>query len=235
MQLTIRDVSELLNISERTIYRWIKQKTIPAYKIHDQYRFNKAELMEWAAANKISVSPEIFHEPESPTGSVPSLAEALKAGGIHYRVEGKDKEAVIRASVESIKLPEDVDKDFLIKVLLAREELGSTGVGDGIAIPHVRNPIVLNVSHCLVGLSFLEKPVDFGAIDGKPVHCLFMLVSPTARVHLYLLSRLAFALRDAAFNKAILEHDTRDAIFRELERVEKSVKGPADPHVPIRD
>ena len=228
MQLTIRDVSQLLNISERTIYRWIKEKTIPAYKIHDQYRFNKAELMEWAAANKISVSPEIFHEPESLSGTVPTLSEALKDGGIYYRVEGDNKESVIKSSVELMKLPEDVDKDFLIKVLMAREELGSTGVGDGIAVPHVRNPIVLNVSHCLVGLSFLEKPVDFGAVDGKPVHCLFMMVSPTARVHLYLLSRLAFALRDEAFSKAILGHDTRESIFRELERVESSVKSPAD-------
>ncbi len=227
MQLTIRDVSKLLNISERTIYRWIKQKSIPAYKIHDQYRFNKAELMEWAAANKVGVSPEIFREPELASGSVPSLSEALKSGGIHYRVEGKNKETVIKASVDLLKLPEDIDKDFLIKVLLAREELGSTGVGDGIAIPHVRNPIVLNVSHCLVGLAFLEKPVDFGAIDGKPVHCLFTLVSPTARVHLYLLSRLAFALRDEAFKQAVLRHDAREVIFKELERSERAMKDPA--------
>lgn len=229
MQLTIRDVSRLLNISERTIYRWIKQRTIPTYKIHDQYRFNKSELMEWAAANKINVSPEIFSEPESLSGNIPSLSEALKAGGVYYRVEGNDKEAVIRSSVELMKLPEDVDKDFLIKILLAREELGSTGVGDGIAIPHVRNPIVLNVSHCLVGLSFLEKPVDFGAVDGKPVHSLFMLVSPTARIHLYLLSRLAFALKDEAFKEAVLRQDTREVIFRELERVEGLMKNPVPP------
>jgi PTS system nitrogen regulatory IIA component len=229
MQLTIRDVSRLLNISERTIYRWIKQRTIPTYKIHDQYRFNKSELMEWAAANKINVSPEIFSEPESLSGNIPSLSEALKAGGVYYRVEGNDKEAVIRSSVELMKLPEDVDKDFLIKILLAREELGSTGVGDGIAIPHVRNPIVLNVSHCLVGLSFLEKPVDFGAVDGKPVHSLFMLVSPTARIHLYLLSRLAFALKDEAFKEAVLRQDTREVIFKELERVEGLMKNPVPP------
>jgi nitrogen PTS system EIIA component len=64
MQLTVRDISKLLNISERTIYRWIKEKTIPAYKIHDQYRFNRSEIMDWATANKIGVSCEIFKEPE---------------------------------------------------------------------------------------------------------------------------------------------------------------------------
>src|SRR5438034_985186 len=62
-----------------------------------------------------------------------------------------------------------------------REALQSTGVGDGIAIPHVRNPIVLHVSRPMITLCFLERPIDFGALDGKPVHVLFSLISPTVR------------------------------------------------------
>jgi mannitol/fructose-specific phosphotransferase system IIA component (Ntr-type) len=89
-----------------------------------------------------------------------------------------------------------VDREFLYKVLLARESLGSTGIGDGIAIPHVRNPIVLHLSRPIVTLCFLERPVDFGALDGQPVNTLFTLISPTVRAHLHLLSRLAFTLRD---------------------------------------
>ena len=68
-----------------------------------------------------------------------------------------------------MKLPDDVDREFLYQVLLAREALGSTGIGDGIAIPHVRNPIVLHLSRPTVTLCFLEQPVDFGALDGQPV------------------------------------------------------------------
>ena len=169
-KLTVREAAALLSTSEKSVYRWIKQGLLPAYRINDQYRINRAELLEWATARKLHVSPEIFAEPESEGGAPPALEEALRAGGIHYRVGGRDKESVLRAVVDTMKLPEDVDPEFLYQVLLAREALGSTGIGDGIAIPHVRNPIVLHLSRPTVTLCFLEQPVDFGALDGQPVH-----------------------------------------------------------------
>ncbi len=141
MKLTVRDAARLLSVSEKSVYRWIKQGVIPVYQINDQYRFNRAELLEWATSRKISVSPEIFAEPEGGETPPPSLSEALRAGGVHYRVAGTDKASVLHAVVDLMKLPDEVDRDFLYQVLLAREALGSTGVGDGIAIPHVRNPI----------------------------------------------------------------------------------------------
>ena len=222
MQLTIKEVSRLLNVSERTIYRWINSKTIPAYRILDQYRFDRAELLEWINNRRINVSPEIF----SASGNeeeMPSLQEALKRGGIFYRVSGSDKQAVLREVVDLLRLPEKTDRDFLFKVLLAREELASTAVGDGIAIPHVRNPIVLNITGSLIALCFPEKPVDFGAVDGKPVHALFTLVSPTARVHLQLLSRLAFVLQQKDFKNAVLDQSAREDLLSVLQKAEQAL------------
>src|SRR5436190_3319661 len=223
MKLTVRGAAQLLNVSEKTIYRWIKQGAIPAYQISDQYRFNRAELLEWATSRKIHVSPEIFSEPEGGETAPPSLSEALRAGGVHYRVGGSDKAAVLHAAVEMMKLPEEVDSEFVYQVLLAREALGSTGIGEGIAIPHVRNPIVLHLSRPMVTLCFLERAVDFGAIDRKPVTTLFTLISPTVRAHLHLLSRLGFALRDPKFKNAILRQASRDEILEALRRVEVSM------------
>ena len=81
------------------------------------------------------------------------------------------------------------------RALEAREALGSTGVGDGIAIPHVRNPIVLHVVRPFVTLGLLTHPIDFAAMDGKPVHALFMVVSPIVPTHLRILAQLGFVLR----------------------------------------
>jgi PTS system nitrogen regulatory IIA component len=226
MQLAVRDVAKLLNVSEKTVYRWITQGTLPAYKVNDQYRFNRAEILEWATSNKINVSPEIFQETEGNAMPMPGLADALQAGGVFYRLEGQDKVAVLRAVVEHMRLPEEVDREFLLSVLLAREQLASTGIGDGIAIPHVRNPIVLHVSRPLVSLCFLEKPVDFGALDGQPVSALFTLISPSVRAHLHLLSRLAFALRDAAFKTVIQRQGLRDEIIKEARRIENAIATP---------
>ena len=220
MQLTVKDAARLLTVSEKTVYRWIKQEIIPAYRINEQVRFNRAELLEWATSRKINVSADIFQESESSATPLPGLADALQAGGIFYRLDGQDKAAAHKAVVENMRLPDEVNREFLLRVLLAREQLASTGIGDGIAIPHVRNPIVMHVSRPMVTLCFLEQPVDFGALDGKPVHALFTLISPTVRAHLHLLSRLAFALRDPAFKAAIIQQGRREDILKEANRIE---------------
>jgi PTS system nitrogen regulatory IIA component len=229
MKLGVRDAARLLNVSEKSVYRWIKQGAIPAYQINDQYRFNRAELLEWATSRKISVSPEIFAEPEGGETPPPMLGQALREGNIHYRIGGNGKAAVLHAVVDTMKLPEEVDREFLFQVLLAREALGSTGIGDGIAIPHVRNPIVLHLSRPMVTLCFLEHPVDFGALDGQPVTALFTLISPTVRAHLHLLSRLGFALRDPAFKNAVRSQLSREEIFEALTRVESSIAQHSQP------
>jgi PTS system nitrogen regulatory IIA component len=222
-KLTVRDAAALLNASEKSVYRWIKEGVLPAYRINDQYRINRAELLEWATARKMHVSPEIFAEPESETEPAPTLEDALRAGGIHYRVGGKDKSSALHAVVDALDLPEDVDREFLYQVLLAREALGSTGVGDGIAIPHVRNPIVLHLSRPTVTLCFLEHAVDFGALDGQPVSALFTLISPTVRAHLHLLSRLAFALREPRFKEAVRTQASPEEIRAALQAAEAAV------------
>ena len=227
MQLTVHDAAKVLALSEKTIYRWVKEGKLPAYRVNDQYRFNRAELLEWATARRINVSPEIFAEPEGTRGCVIGFAESLRHGGVFYRVGGTDKPSVLKSVVEIMALPEEVDRDFLLKVLLARESLGSTGIGDGIAIPHVRNPIVLHIPRPMVALCFLEQPIDFGAMDGQPVKTLFTLVSPTIRGHLSLLSKLAFALRDDEFRSAVTRQASRQELLDAAARVDQGLTSPA--------
>ncbi len=223
MNLSVKDAAGLLNVSEKTVYRWIKQGSIPAYRIHETIRFNRVELLEWATSQKIPLDPNILSEPESGGRPLPAVAEAIRSGGVLYRVEGRTKHEVLANVVEHLNLPEEVNREFLLKVLLAREALGSTGVGDGIAIPHVRNPIVLHVSRPSITIAFLEHPIDFGSLDGKPVSILFTLISPTVRAHLHLLSRLAFVLRDGRVRKILEKAGMREAIFSAVGKVEETV------------
>lgn len=224
MQLGVRDAARLLNVSEKTIYRWISQGTLPAYKIHEQYRFNRAELLEWATAKKINVSADIFTEAESEVSDIPELTAALTTGGIRYRVGGVDKVSVLESAIRVMPLPQEVDRDFLLSVLVARERLASTAVGNGIALPHVRNPIVMHVPGPMITLCFLENEIDFDALDGKQVHTLFLIVSPTVTAHLSLLSRLAFALHQDDFLSVIMRQGTREEILAATERVDALIR-----------
>ncbi len=224
MQLSVKDLSQLLNVTERTIYRWIKQQTIPFYRIHDQYRFNRIEILDWATAHKINVSQAILHQADEKDVKPVSLTEAVKKGGIYYRIEGHDKKTLLKAVLELLNLPEDVKKESLLEAMLVREELGSTGLGNGIAIPHARYPVVTHISHAIVAVCFLEEPVDYGAIDGKQVNCLVTLISPTVRSHLKMLSRIAYVLKDAKVLDTIVHQKSREVILKEITRVEESIK-----------
>ena len=223
MQLSVKDAALLLNVSEKTLYRWIKQEAIPVYRVNQHYRFNRAELLEWATSRRIHISPELFAEDAPTSGPLPNLTDALKAGGVTYRVGGNDKPSVLRVVVDLLELPPDVDREFLYQVLLGRGTLGSTGTGDGIAIPHVRHPVVLHVPRATVTLCFLERPIDFGASDGQPVNTLFVLISPTVRAHLHLLSRLGFVLRNADFKAALRRQASRDELMEALSRAEATL------------
>jgi PTS system nitrogen regulatory IIA component len=225
MELRIRDAAKLFSVQENKIRQWIQEEGLPAQEVRGQYRLNRAEVLEWATVHHIPLSSEIFAELKD-GATLPDLASALEFGGVFHNVIASDRESALRAVVNNLPLPEDADPEFLFEVLLARESVGSTGIGDGIAIPHVRNPVVLHVNQPIVSLCFLSTPVDFGAIDGKPVFALFGLISPTVRIHLHVLSRLAYGLQDAAFKGAVVRKATAAEILTEARRVEAAIGRP---------
>lgn len=225
MLLGLREVAALLGLPGRTIEKWSRDGSLPSIKVGGQYRYNRTEILEWATKRQIPVSSAMFSGSESAdTGSSPGIRAALAAGGIRYGVPGSGSDEVLENALALVPIPESVDRSFLLSVLKAREAQGSTGIGEGIAIPHVRNPIVLDIPEPMITLCFLEGAVEFGAIDGKPVHTLFMMMSPTIGVHLNLLSRLSFALRQPAFSRAVHDRLTDREILATASEIDEMLK-----------
>jgi len=223
MNLSVKDAAGLLTVSEKTVYRWIQQGTIPAYKVHGSYRFNRAELIEWATSRRLGVSPDAHADPEQDARPLPDLREALETGGIIYRLDGGTRDEVLYSLVSHLRLPEEVDRDYLRQVLIAREELASTAFGGGVALPHPRSPGLLNLNQPSLTLAFLEHPVDFGALDGRPVGILFLPLAPTLRTHLHLLRQVAHALHNTAVREVLRRQGNRGEIFTVLEQAYPSV------------
>lgn len=219
MRLNVQDAAELLGVSEKSIYRWLKQGMLPAFKVNEQYRFNRAELLAWATSRRLNVPPEVLHE-HPPGAPLPTLSEALQQGGIVYRLEGKDPDGVLEQVARSIRLSEEVDRSYLTRLLQAREALAPTVLGHGIAAPQLVFPNVLELTQPSAGLFFLERPLEFEALDGQPVHALFALVTPLQRVSLHLLNRVTFALQDRSFRTALAEQRSRDELMKRLSRLE---------------
>jgi PTS system nitrogen regulatory IIA component len=213
MQLTVQDVCRLMDVNERTVRRWIDDEQLPAHRVAGLYHFNRAELFEWATLRKLPVPAALLDAPPATQGVEQTLADALSAGGILYDVPGEDVESALRSVVERMRLPEPLDREMLLTVFLSREGVGSTAVGDGIAIPHPRYPMVLGVSGPRVMLCFLKHAIDFKARDGRPVDTLFVMVSPTARWHSMLITQVARALSDSRFRELVTTRAEADRIL----------------------
>ncbi|MDA3811490.1 MAG: PTS sugar transporter subunit IIA [Spirochaetaceae bacterium] len=223
MKESVKETALILNVSEETIHLWIKQSVIPFHKINDTYYFNRTEILEWATSRRMNVSTDIFLKIDKSKKKLPTLTETLREGGINYNISGKTPETVLQSIINTLVLPKDVDRKFLYQVLLTREKMGSTGIGDGIAIPHVRNPVVLHVTKPSVNLCFLENPIDFFALDGKPVNIFFTLISPTIQTHLHLLSRISFILHNQNLKKVLMRQAAPVEILHLLSKAEAEI------------
>lgn len=194
MKLTVRDAAALLSIAESSLERAIKGGALRAYKMNQQYWLHRSELLEWATAERIAVPPEMLDD----AGDA-SVADALERGGVQHDVPGKTAAEVLRAILDALPVPDGTDKDVLLEMLVARQAECTTAVGNGIAFPHVRSPMVLDIDEPIMALAYLAQPVDFDAIDGQPVNVVFAFVTPTIRTHHRILSRLAYVVRDERF------------------------------------
>ncbi len=208
MQLTVREAASYLRVDEATVRRWILRRGLPVHRVNERLHLNAIELWEWATENGISVSRTLLEQAQRQPEQVPPLSELLSAGGIHHDV-----------------LPAEVDREFLATTLEAREAMGSTGIGDGIAIPHVRNPILLHVTAPFVTLCLLRDAVEFDAVDGRPVHALFTVVSANVPGHLRILGQLGFVLHDQELRRLLNRRSPGSEILSRVRAAEGRASG----------
>jgi PTS system nitrogen regulatory IIA component len=221
MFLKIIDLAKAAGVDEKTVLEWIKQKGLPAHKQDDRYRINRVDLLEWATNNDVTMPPEIFTASETASDRA-LVSEALFHGGIFYELPGDTPETALKEVVARLKLPPSLDPDFLLQTLLAREALGSTALGNGIAIPHARSPILGQTGKSSISLCFLKNPIDFEAVDGQPVTILFTLVTPNVNAHLQLLAKLAFLLHDASFQALLHRNGSETEIMNTICALEEA-------------
>ena len=154
-------------------------------------------------------------------GSI-QLNELLSPERIKLDLESNDREAVLRELVEQIPelAHEPEARQTLLRALHEREQLYSTGIGDGIALPHSRNALVGLVDAPLMVFGRHEKGILYGAPDSLPARLFFLVVAPTVTQHLAILARLIRLLRDPKLRQGLLVAEQPSQaveLFREAE------------------
>jgi len=220
--LSVREAAEILGISQKTVYRWIQDGRLPSHRLGGQHFLERSEVNNLVIREGLRPLPDAAAETEGNEDI--SLHEMLVKGGVFYRISGSTKKDVLQHALNMVRGVDESVSDPLFQMFLAREELASTGIGDHIAIPHARGSLVGYISQPILSLSFLETPIDYGALDGKPVYALFLLVSPNVRTHLRILARLSFCLHDPEFQQAVLSQAPREMILSTLAQTEARLR-----------
>jgi PTS system nitrogen regulatory IIA component len=227
-QLTAKEVAQLLETSMVTVLRWAYQGKIPCKLKKDTYFFKKGEINEWAKAHDLLLKKEDDKKDETHAGESISLKKAIQRGGFIYNLDGSDIFSVLKNAVKKIKFPEGTDKEMVFNELINREEIASTGIGKGVAIPHPRTTLNLNLENPVIPVVFLKHPVDFNAVDGEDIFVLFFMFSPSTQIHLKLLSRLSICLRDKEFLSLLKNKPNKNEILAKIEQIEKKLDHDAD-------
>jgi len=219
--LTAKEVSQLLHIPLVTVQRWVHQGKIPCKFKDNEYFFKKAELFEWAKAHNIHISPQETVPAEEENQETHILGNGIRRGGIFYKLTGDDIYTVMENAVDSMDFPGNVDRESILNELINREEIASTGIGKGVAIPHPRAALDMQLEKPMIPIFFLEKEIDFNSVDKQPVFVLFFMLSPNVNIHLKLLSRLSFCLRDDVFMTLLREKQPEEKILERIKEIER--------------
>lgn len=144
------------------------------------------------------------------------LSEILAIDNIIPDLKAKDKKGVLGELAEAIaSYDTNIDKGMLVKVLIEREHLGSTGIGDGVAIPHGK---LSSVEQPIVSFGRSKKGLDFDSMDGQPAYLFFLLLAPenSSGVHLQVLTKIARILKSSTFRKALMQVGSREEIYETI-------------------
>ncbi len=192
MDLSLQDVTELLHVTELEVKDWVKTGKIPFYRLNNELRFSRCEIEDWMLHSGVAgvVENASFNRKNVVGSQAFNLFRAVNRGGVFFDVEACDKEQLIRQMAEVLSERFSWDKEAVSQLLLDRERLMPTALNQGVAVPHTRD-FLLNTHFDLVTLVFLKKPLEYGALDQRPVDTLFFLFACEDKKHLQLLAKIA--------------------------------------------
>jgi excisionase family DNA binding protein len=215
-------VARHLRLNEKAVSRLAQDGELPAQKVTRGWRFSRTAVDEWQSRR-----PHIVQQLSAEATGVPealTIAGVMDVGRMNLKLRGTTKDAVLHELVALVIDPtQKRQAEIFFLALKAREDLCSTCVNEGVAIPHARNALVGLVDKPLLAYGRHEAGVDFGAMDGKPIQHFFLLCAPSVREHLKLLARLTRVLHGTGFREKLAATQSADDVIALIRAAEQSI------------
>lgn len=208
--LTIDEVAQYLRVSERTVYQWAQNGEIPAGKIGTVWRFKKSEIENL-------VNGRLSHSSAQSDGKIfGSIKNVLSVDKIAFLKHSTKHDALVELAELLSSAPQIKRKDELVSEIIKREQLMSTAIGRGIAIPHVR---LSSITDLVMAVGICVTPItDFEAVDDIPVSLIFMIAAAYSQ-HSYYLRTLSYfnsKLKNKELRDALISAKTKEEVFEKL-------------------
>ena len=204
--MTVEDVAAYLRVAERTIYDWAQKGDIPCGKLGASWRFRRSDIDNWLETKFVDRKIKKESDPVLPQ-------DVLCEDMIRIYPDKISKVDVLTDMVELISKSDNVqDKKALLDGILQREELMSTGIGLGIAVPHVR---IDSVKDLVMAVGIASQQIeDYETIDDKPVQVVFMIAAGSDQhaQHLKLLSQIAAKFKNDELRKRLVLAKTPEEV-----------------------
>lgn len=215
--MDLQAAARFLNVSEATLRRWVRQGLVDGSGPRGE-RFDEHDLERWARERGLSVERAPSANAAPPADL---LADAVERGTVLTDAHADTASRAIELCIEALTGFDAARRAELRAEVLERERMASTAMGHGIALPHPRRPPSALVSEPIVCVGFPAEPIDWAAPDGERVHTFMLLLSPSAPVHLELLSRIAQVLRDPELQAFLRERPSRPELVARLRELKK--------------
>lgn len=213
--MTVKEVAEYIRLNEKTVSRLAQKGEIPALKAGRHWRFDRAVIDAWMVGR--NAGPMTGRELPAEATGLPqplTISGVMTPSHIQLNLRATARDDVLRELVALVIPPEETERgETLFRALKVREDLCSTCVDEGVAIPHARNALVGLVDQPVLAYGRHRAGVDFGALDGKPVHHFFLLCAPNVREHLQLLARLARLVKNIDFRAKLAAAQQPEAVI----------------------
>lgn len=227
MKLSVKDVAEILSVSEKTIYRMIQSESIPCVRIGGQWRFDRMDIMSWLEDKRCLAcgTPVPAAGRRVEMGAPVSISSLIRRGGVFTDLPGQSREAAVHCCLQEIsaRVPSLEGADLFGSVM-EREDLCPTAIGHGIAMPHPKEPVSLAWGAC-VSLCRLHGRVPFGPSDNDEVDTLFYIFYSSRRHLLRTQSRLMRLLWDDEVREAVTGALATEVLLRIISRKEAEIFG----------
>lgn len=213
--MTLADVSNYLQLSEKTILKMAKNGEIPSAKIANQWRFSPSMIEDWITARMNVVPQNDLSRLIEREMDYVSLSRLIEPESIIMNMKSRSRNEVLRELSDHAENRSLVrTSDTLYQKLVQREQMLSTGIAKGIAIPHIRKPGEADIHEPSIIFGRSPEGIDFASLDGGKTHFFFLLLSDSETVHIRIMSRLAAMLRRDDARNQLQKADQPQDILR---------------------